>query len=423
MSPTHTHAAEKQTPIALRVIAFIFVILLVISLPLAVLAVDTGRVVFDRVYVKSVVTDEVVNSYLLPALMEWYSEDRAQERVDRGEALTGITEPDIAKLISFMKADDWQQVKVELLTNEILTEWTGVAVDGTYDWIDSQDKVPQIAWAMQNLKDRLNSEHGINCIVIAFNRLPPCGPTEIADLEARLAAAPPGTEVLYNLCNFPDPWHEDQFNDYKNSLADVVKEVPPLFNLTRELENTADKEGIGPEAIKQELRTIRFWMQWAWVIPLALLLLVILLAVRSRKTLANWLGAPLLVAGVLTLLPALVYRPLITSLLASGPLSEVPDVVITETTRIALRIADAIFMPMLILAVIILLLGLGLTIWLFTLKRAKVVEPLAAPPVAPAAEPVEKPIAEPVEEPTAEPVEEPTAEPAPEPVEPPPAAE
>lgn len=363
---------EKQARPALRVIAFILVILFLLSLPLALLAVDAGRVIFDRAYVKTLVTDEVVNSYLLPALMEWYSKDRAQERVDSGEALTGVTEPDIVKLISFMLAEDWQQVKGELLTREMLTEWSGLAVDGVYDWIDSPDEVPQISWSMQAFIDRLNSGHGVNSIVIAFNRLPACGPAEIADLTARAAAAPPGSEVLYNLCNFPDPWHEDQFNDYMGALDDVVKEIKPVFKLSEEVKALEDVQGIGPALIKLQLRTIRFLMRWAWVIPLVMVLLVAALAVRSRRGLARWLGLPLLAAGMLTLVLALVYQPLLTRLLTAGPLSEVPAVVQTEATRIALRIAESMFQPMLFQAGVILLLGVLVSALYFTARRPQV---------------------------------------------------
>ncbi len=363
---------EKQTSLALRVMAFILVILFLISLPLALLAVDAGRVIFDRDTVKTLVTDEVVNSYLLPALMEWYSKDRAQERVDSGEALTGVTEPDIVKLISFMQAEDWRQVKDELLTREMLTEWSGVTVDGVYAWIDSTDEVPQITWNMQTFIDRLNSERGVNSIVIAFNRLPACGAAEIADLKARAAAAPPGSEVLYNLCNFPEPWHEDQFNDYVGALDDVVKEIKPVFKLSEELKALEDVQGIGPALIKLQLRTIRFLMRWAWVIPLVMVLLVAALAVRSRRGLARWLGLPLLAAGMLTLVLALVYQPLLTRLLTAGPLSEVPAVVQTEAARVALRVAGANFQPVLIQALVILLLGVVLSAIDFIGRRPQV---------------------------------------------------
>jgi hypothetical protein len=63
-----------------------------------------------------------------------------------------------------------------------------------------------------------------------------------------------------------------------------------------------------------------------------------------------------------TLLPAVVYRALITFVVSSGPLSEIPDQIKAEAQRIALKLADAVFQPMLLQAVVILALGLILLV-------------------------------------------------------------
>ena len=369
--------AEPSTPspksnssnCLLRGLAALLALLLVISLPLALLMFDTGRVLFNPPLVKAILTDEVVHSEFLPLALEWFSDLRAQERVDSGEALTGETEPDIVLLMSFLERDDWKLIKAEVLTDEILTGWVSDTVDGFYAWIDSTERVPQITWEMQPFIERVNTEHGVNSIVIAFNEMDDCNQAQIDDFLARQAAVPPGTEVLYNLCKFPDPWREDQFNDYVNALDGVVENIPLKFNLTQEAGNLSEAEGQGPEAIKQQLRQIRWWMQWGWVIPAALLLLIAVLVVRSPETAGRWLGIPLAVAGVFTLLPVLGYRGLITSLLSFGPLSEVPAELRAEALRISLRLADEIFRPMLIQAVVLMLIGVALIVWLYVAQR------------------------------------------------------
>ena len=314
---------------------------------------------------KRIVTDEVVESDLIPVALEWFSDRRAQPRVDAGEALTGIDEPDIVLLISFLDRDDWRQVKQEILTADILASWVSVAVDGVYDWIDSEDRVPHVTFDLQPFIDRVNSEHGVNSILIAYGNLPPCTDEQIADMKARLDAAPAGTEVLYNLCEFPDPWHEDQFNDYVDGLEDVVENVPAEFALTEELvESYGGAITDRPLVLKDQLRLVRMLMRWAWAVPTVLVILIVLLRVRSLRDLARRLGVPLLLGGVLTLLPPLTYRGLITKLLASQVLVFAPEVILQEATRSALRLVSEIFRPMLMQAIIIGILGLLLTIWM-----------------------------------------------------------
>ena len=360
---------KKESSGCLKWLALPFAILLVIVLPLALLAFDVGRVVFNRPLVKSIVTDEVVNSDLIPAALEWFSDRRAQQRVASGEALTGIREPDIVLLMSYLDAKDWRAIKEEVLPDEILTEWTSITVDGTYDWIDSDDRVPQISWSLRSFKDRVNTQHGVNAIVIAYDNIAPCTQEEIEDFKTRLDAAPPGTDVLYNLCEFPDPWHEDQFSDYVNSLHEVVANIVDEFYLTEELSRIADTAGVGPEVLKAQLRLIRLLMLYAWVAPFALLMILLLLVVRSLRTLSRWCGLPLLVGGFVTLLPPLVYRYLITSLLATGPLSEAPELITQEATRAILRLAAHIFQPMLIQAIVVTGVGLLLVIWMTVTKK------------------------------------------------------
>ncbi len=367
---TQTPSSKKSGSGCLKIVAVLVAVLLVLALPLCLFFFDLGQAVFNVPLVKGIVTDEVVNSDLIPAALEWLSDRRAQERVESGEALTGITEPDVVLLMSFLDASDWRQIKQEVLTDAILTDWTSVTVDGVYAWIDTQERNPQVAWSMQAFKERVNSEHGTNSIVIAFKKLEPCEQSQIADFQARLAAAPQGTEVLYNLCNFPDPWHEDQFQDYLDALTDVVKNVPDSFNLTEELLQVEDAAGgVGPEALKGLLRNIRTLAGLAWLVPLVLALLLLVLAVRSLDTLGRWLGSPLLVGGALTLLPALVYRALITNLLISGPLSEAPELIRTEATRAILRLAAEVFRPLMFQALVILVVGLVLVVLTLVLGR------------------------------------------------------
>ena len=112
------------------------------------------------------------------------------------------------------------------------------------------------------------------------------------------------------------------------------------------------------------MRLIRLLMQWLWLAPVILLIIILVLALRSRKEFTRWWGLPILVGGFLVLLPALLYRSLITMYLSAWPLSEVPELVKDEALRVLIKLAGYIFQPMLIQAVVIVVVGILLVILL-----------------------------------------------------------
>ncbi|MEA3350762.1 MAG: hypothetical protein U9Q82_09095 [Chloroflexota bacterium] len=348
--------------IAGKTISFLMVVILVILLPISILAYDIGRVIFNPPLVKEVLNDIVTESELIPAALQWYSQRRAKQRYASGEAIAWDDEPDVVDLLSFVNIDGWIIIRKQVLPDEILEEWLSVAVDGTYTWLDSDDRVPDVAFDLSAFKQRVKSEHGRNAIQVVFDSLEPCSKEEIADFKSRLAAAPAGEEVLYNLCRFPEPWFEDQVSDYHESLDDLVKNIPDIFGLTEELADTEDTEGVGPEKIKSQLLLIRALMQWSYLIPAVLLLLILALTVRTLKSLGNWWGIPLTIGGALLLILSLAYQAIIITLLTIGPLSEIPSRVRQEAITAIMQLAVRFFQPLMWQSLVVLVLGVALII-------------------------------------------------------------
>ncbi|MBU0510772.1 MAG: hypothetical protein KJ638_03595 [Chloroflexi bacterium] len=345
-----------------RLITFLCALLFIVGMLLAILAFDVGRVVFNPPLVKSVLTEIVTESDLIPAALAWFSESRAARRYDSGQAEAWVGEPDVAQLIMFMDVNDWRPIRWEVLPDEILIDWVSVTVDGEYDWIDSDDRVPDIMWNLRPLIRLIDSEHGVTSITIAYEALPPCAEKQITDFKNRLAAAPAGTKVLYNLCQFPDPWYEDQFSDYTASLEDLVANVPTTFALTGELARTTDTEGLGPEIIKTQVLLVRKWMNLAPLILIIPLILILIFAVRSLNELGRWWGIPLTLGSLLTLLLAFVYRPIVVAILSAGLLSETPPLVREEAIAGIFRLAVDVFKPMLWQSLVVLIIGLALVL-------------------------------------------------------------
>jgi len=137
-----------------------------------------------------------------------------------------------------------------------------------------------------------------------------------------------------------------------------VANVPNAFDLTETLAGLEDTAGVGPAVIKTQLRLIRMVMNLAPLIPILLLFLILIFAVRGLKSLGLWWGIPLTVGAIWALAMALVYRPLITQLLASGPLSETPEVIQSEAILAILILAAEIFKPLLWQSLVVLIVSL-----------------------------------------------------------------
>lgn len=345
-----------------KILAFIFVIIFMAALLVSVLAYDTGRVAFNAPLVNQILTDIATQSDLIPAGLQWYAERQAQLRYDAGEVEDWQDEPNILKLLGFLTIDDWRAIRYEVLSDEILQDWISTTVDGAYAWIDSDERVPDIQWNLALFKERVASEHGRNAVQTVFDTLDPCTEEQVANFKTRLAAAPPGIKVPYNLCRFPDPWYRDQIGDYHNSLVLVLANIPDLFNLTAEIARGENPAGAGPDQIKLQLRLIRSAIRWAPLLPAVLLFIILALAVRRLRELGNWWGVPLTISGILLILLTILYRSSVAALMSFGPLSETPSLIRTETIEALMRLAVEIFRPMLWQAILVGVLGIILIV-------------------------------------------------------------
>ncbi|MBI3740588.1 MAG: hypothetical protein HY257_02380 [Chloroflexi bacterium] len=353
-------------------VAIVLVILLILTIPLSLLFYNVGRVIFDKPLVKKVVTREVTESDLLAVTLEWFALRRAQERVVTGQAQTAIREPDVLKAIQFLERKDWKNIRDEALPAQIVGGYVSTTLDGVYDWLDSNNPLPIITLELKSLKDWNRPPRAFKYADLVYSKLPPCKQDDIDDFVKRLAAAPPGTEVLYNLftpCAFPLPWTPDQTQDYRDGMNEVIDNMPDRFNLTLELSRVEKQSGVGAAAIKNQIRFLRAAAGLSPLVPILFLVLLIAYGSKSRFNFARWVGLPLLVGGLVGLLPSLTYASAISAALTSGAMSEVPKAVQAEFTRAFGVLFAEIFNPMGIEAAIISAIGLGVIIFGVIQKR------------------------------------------------------
>ncbi len=338
--------------------ATILAILFVLVAVVALLGFDIWRVLFNPTLVKQVLTEEIVSSDLAPAVLQVISERRAEQRIANNEALSGVDEPDIALLISFVDADGWREIKRLLVSDEFVAHLISVSVDGLYAWVNSDAQWPDIVWDMTPFKARLTGREGEAAILVAYSYLPECTDEQIADFLSRLARVPPGVAVLYNLCQFPEPWHTDQVMDYVDALEDVNENVAPRTTFAE----VAGRAGINPQVLKFGLRLLRFIGQWGWALALILLGWLAALKARSPRSLGKWLGIPLLVTGGLAILIALIGQFGIAQFINATLLSATTPFVRQEVGSSLQRLTGLFFQPLLLEGVILAVIGIVLLV-------------------------------------------------------------
>ncbi|MBN1123286.1 MAG: hypothetical protein JXJ17_19600 [Anaerolineae bacterium] len=353
------------------VLLFLLAVLLVILIPVTLLTFNIGRVVYSPRIVKNVASEVIVNSDLVPQGLEWFSEWRAHQRVEDGMARPNEDEPDVEQLLAFLTFDDWEAAREEILLDEYLIGWTHGMVDGVYTWIDNDEHLPDVVLPMKDFKARVKTKHGNNAIMIAYDALPECNATQLADFNSRLNAAPVGSEVLYNLCQFPqgppNNWGEDQINDYNDSLQDVVQELPDEYRIVQRLEEDGAVvlEGVTAEQTKTILRIIRVVLRWSLLLPAIVAVILFLTSTGSEK-MGLWMGATLVGGGALGLIMGITYKWTLTSIMVGIPLESVSAFIIKEAMLFLVGLAGHVFIPIIGMALVFIALGL---VFLFAGKR------------------------------------------------------
>ena len=365
---TPTTEKESTKRLGRTFLLVVLSILFVISAISAVINYDVWRGFFNPPLIKRILTDEFIESDLVPRVLEDFSARRAAERVESGEALSGVDEPDIELLLSYVDFEAWTEIKNLIITDDFIIHLVSVSVDGIYEWLDSPDPLPAFVWEMTPLKDRVAGQDGEDAIMVAYRSMPECTPEELEDFHARLATMPPGVEILYNLCQFPDPWEEDQIGDYVNALIDFNQNVPETYDFNQMLGGSMAASGAA-RLLKTALKLNQFLGPWGGVISLALLGLIAVIGVRSLKDAGKWLGIPILISGVLILGLHFFIAGQVPDLVAGRLTSGLSPLLVTEISASIGRLTVHVFQPLLIEGLVLSGVGLVLVILGAALKK------------------------------------------------------
>ena len=360
----------------LKFMAFLLAGALIIILPISLIANNAGDVLFDQEQITIIASEVILDSDLIPAALEIMTNAQATKisnklgETDRPEG----RELNLFNLIYYMEEEHWMNLQDALLEEVVIRIWIEETVNGFFNWLNSEDPVPYISWDMRPVIEKMQGPEGREAVVAFYDSLPDCSDREMEEMQTNPGDPLPRGKMVMALCKLSTFPHVDQIRVYETVLGMVIDATPQEFNPTQALLRQRDQIN-GVYTLKWRLRDFRYNLDTALLVPLGLLFLILIAGVRSMEGLGQWFGIPIMGAGLISLITALLFRPL-----WRGWLSErIPEEVVPQTSLLfhelvdgSTRVLSPVFNPLTWQAFILLLVGAGLTAMGFILRMRRV---------------------------------------------------
>ena len=355
----------------LKFIAFILAGILILALPFSLLLYNVGEVLFEPEEVAQISAGVIIDSEIIPAALEIITNRQAE---DISHKIEETDEPEkqelnLFNLIYSMEEKNWKNFREALLSDQVIGNWIQVTVDGFYSWLDSDEPAPVIRWDMIPLIDNMKGQPGEAAVVAFYDSLPDCTDLQMEEMQTQPGDPLPRAKMVKELCKLSTYPHAEQIQVYNDVMRMVIDATPQEYNATQSLIKNQDSVN-GIFTLKWNLRKYRLNMDLALLLPIVLLFLILLFGVRSMEGLGQWWGIPLVGGSIITLISALLYKPLWTGILTDRMPEAIPQTSLLYHELIdgSARILSPIFNPLRWQSFLILLVGVGLLAMGFILR-------------------------------------------------------
>lgn len=277
-------------------VAAIFVLTAVIAL----FATNLIDVATDRQAVKAALSglEEVVRQ-AVPVML---AEAARQEALDRGINHLPIDEQQLQTAVATVIPSGWIDTQTE------------AAVDGLYDYLETGDPdAAEVEVDMRPFLESLRGEAGRDVITAVLTNLPPCSePLPELNLESGQI---PG-------CLPPEVNVDAVAAEVHTAVIQAMEENPQIIGgggvVRVPLFGEDSPTGLSPERqlelarLHRNFTLARTWAWTLWLLPMACLLLILLLAVRSVPEWGHWWGWPMVITAVIVLFFAILAPAVLT---------------------------------------------------------------------------------------------------------------
>jgi hypothetical protein len=255
-------------------------------------------------------------------------------------------------LLKALTVTDWQTSISTLLPPEELKALADNALDSTFDYLNGKTDIAVIS--LVPVKTHLVGESGLQVVRQFLSLQPQCTTEQLTQMALGLL----GGQVI--LCNPPEeamglmaPFIQAQLQAMTSLLPDQLAFIPGPTSHT-------------PNDPRLKLNAVRSAIKLAPFIPVLLLFGVAVFAVRTLREWLIWWGWPLMIAGVISALTALIGSPVIgwilQLLIQNQGTIFIPSILATSLGETASAVARQMLAPVVLEGFILAFLGLGMVI-------------------------------------------------------------
>lgn len=196
------------------------------------------------------------------------------------------------EMFTNLTAEDWEQIIAAILPPEEAKALIEQALDQVFAYLNGETDTARIS--LVDFKAHLAGPAGVDALLPLLRAQPDCTPEEIAALTI------PGERLPedFPLCNPPEEMIPQLKAMLETQLQYLIADIPNEATLIKPSSAPNPEEG-GP---LQGIQFLRLLMRLSPILPIAFLLLVTMLVVRTLKGWLRWWGEPLLISGALGLL-------------------------------------------------------------------------------------------------------------------------
>lgn len=300
-----------------QVIALSLVVVFLLVFPCSIWTFHSQRIMLDSRTYADAFEDEGFYRDLIPRVLPALLRDlnpaaQAPNTVTLLAAIDHLDQPTWNNLAPQLVPLSWVEYTVETNMAAVIA------------WLEGDAPTLEIVFRTETMRRRLEGREGQQAVHVMAAALPPCSTEQTEQFVTYVNGE---GEVAFPYCRPADPaTHDVLVALIDQARLDAVEQFPPDLNVVDEMRRAAAEEieAQGGDTTHEpfsdaDLDEFRAWVRlWkrllpvTLMIPVALLSLVVIFAVRSFKTFFRWMGWALMVGCMVTLAP-LFFLPFVAS--------------------------------------------------------------------------------------------------------------
>ncbi len=246
-----------------------------------------------------------------------------------GDSLQPNT-PQVAGPMVFLNnltSEQWQALILHLLPPDDLQYMIESTLDQAFAYFNGETNTAKIP--LDKLKARLTGQAGKDLILLLLKAQPPCTEEQLSQINTGDFGEEGKSPVL---CAASGKTLDKLMTELQRQLTDASLKIPDEAVFVKPPSSSDPTNGNGPlgKDPQSALRLIHRGLNLSPLLPLALLLLVTLFGVRSRKGWMRWWGIPIFMVGLIALSIGVAAIPLMEWAWVKYALAKIPPLFSTS---------------------------------------------------------------------------------------------